>query len=249
MKGLRRHPFRVVGRLLWFGFEVLEALLVFLLRCVFCPKNTRRAARARWLQRTGRHVGRIFQLEIQSAGTIPTRGLLVCNHISYVDILVLVALAPAMFVAKREVKSWPVMGMLAQLGGTLFIDRQRRTHVGEINDDIQAALDDGALVIVFPEGTSSDGRDVLPFKSSLLEPATQQKHLLTVGRVRYTLANGDDDDAVAYWGDAVFFTHLLNLLGQDKVGATVRFAPVTDHGSDRKELAQQLHAAVVSLRN
>jgi lyso-ornithine lipid O-acyltransferase len=247
MKGLRRHPFRVVGRLLWFGFEVLQAVLVFLVHCVFCPKASRRAARARWLQRTGRHVGRIFQLEIQSNGAIPTHGLLVCNHVSYVDILVLISLVPAMFVAKREVKSWPVMGMLAQLGGTLFIDRQRRTHVGEINDDIQAALDDGALVIVFPEGTSSDGRGVLPFKSSLLEPATQQKHPLTVGRVRYTLANGGDDEVVAYWGDAVFFTHLLNLLSQDKVRATVRFAPVTEHASDRKELAQQLHAAVVGL--
>ena len=248
MKGLRRHPFRVVGRLLWFGFEVLQAVSVFLVHCVFCPKNSRRAIRALWLQRTARRVGRIFQLEIQSAGTIPTRGLLVCNHVSYVDILVLVSLAPAVFVAKREVKSWPVMGLLAQMGGTLFIDRQRRTHVGEINDEIQAALDDGALVIVFPEGTSSDGKGLLPFKSSLLEPATQQQHPLTIGRVRYSLANGDDDEVVAYWGDAVFFTHLLNLLGQDKVRATVRFAPVTEHGSDRKELAQQLHAAVVNLK-
>ncbi len=248
MKGLRRHPFRVVGRLLWFGFEVLQAVCVYILRCVFCPKASRRAARARWLQRTGRHVGRIFQLEIQSAGTIPTRGLLVCNHVSYVDILVLVSLAPAMFVAKREVKSWPVMGLLAQLGGTLFIDRQRRTHVGEINDDIQAALDDGALVIVFPEGTSSDGRGVLPFKSSLLEPATQQKNSLTIGRVRYRVENGGDDEAVAYWGDAVFFTHLLDLLSRDKVRAVVRFAPVMDHSSDRKELAQQLHAAVSALK-
>ena len=131
----------------------------------------------------------------------------------------------------------------------MFIDRQRRTHVGEVNGEIQNALDGGALVIVFPEGTSSDGRNVLPFKSSLLEPATQQKHPLTVGRVRYTLANGDDDEAVAYWGDAVFFTHLLNLLSRDEVRATVRFAPVADHSSDRKELALQLHAAVSGLKN
>jgi lyso-ornithine lipid O-acyltransferase len=248
MKGLCRHPFRVVGRLVWFGFEVAQAGFVFLFRCVFCPKAGRRRARALWLQRIGRRVGRIFQLEIQSGGTVPTCGLLVCNHVSYVDILVLVSLAPAMFVAKREVKSWPIMGLLAQLGGTLFIDRQRRTHVGEINEEIRAALDDDALVIIFPEGTSSDGRGVLPFKSSLLEPATQQKHPLTIGRVRYRLESGGDDEAVAYWGDAVFFTHLLDLLSQDKVRAAVRFAPVRDHSSDRKELAQQLHAAVSALK-
>jgi lyso-ornithine lipid O-acyltransferase len=248
MKGLRRHPFRVVGRLVWFGFEVLQAVCVYFLRCVFCPKASWRSARALWLQRTVRRVGRIFQLEIQSAGAIPARGLLVCNHISYVDILVLASLVPAVFVAKREVKSWPVMGWLAQLGGTVFVDRQRRTHVGEVNDEIRSALDDGGLVIVFPEGTSSDGRSVLPFKSSLLEPAAQQKHPLAVGRVRYLRADGGDDEAVAYWGDAVFFTHLLNLLEQDKIRANVRFTPVTDHGNDRKELAQQLHALVSGLK-
>jgi 1-acyl-sn-glycerol-3-phosphate acyltransferase len=248
MQGLRHRPFRVTGRLLWFGGEALLALFVFLFHCVFCPEESRRHARALWLQRTCRRVGRIFRLEIKPEGDIPVRGLLTCNHVSYVDILVLASLAPAIFVAKREVKSWPVMGLLAQLGGTLFIDRQRRTHVGEINEEIQAALDDGALVIIFPEGTSSDGRSVLPFRSSLLEPATQQKHLLTIGRVRYLLENGGDDGAVAYWGEAVFFTHLLHLLSQDKIRAAIRFARVMDHGSDRKELAQQLHAAVSGLK-
>ena len=248
MKGFRQHPFRVVGRLLWFGGEVLLSLFVFLFRCVFCPQASRRRARALWLQRTARHVGRIFQLEIQSTGTVPANGLLICNHVSYVDILVLVSLAPAVFVAKREVKSWPVMGLLAQLGGTVFIDRQRRTHVGEVNDEIQTALDDGALVVVFPEGTSSDGQTVLPFKSSLLEPATRLKHPLTVGRVHYTRADGANDEEVCYWGDATFFPHLLNLLSKRSVHAVVRFAPVQHHGSDRKQLAQQLHAAVSGLK-
>jgi 1-acyl-sn-glycerol-3-phosphate acyltransferase len=248
MQGLRHHPFRVVGRLLWFGGETLLALFLFFFHCVLCPEKSRRHARTLWLQRICRRVGRIFQLEIRAEGDIPERGLLVCNHVSYVDILVLASLAPAIFVAKHEVKSWPVMGLLAQLGGTLFIDRQRRTHVGEINDEIQAALDDGALVIIFPEGTSSAGRTVLPFKSSLLEPAAQQKHPLTIGRLRYMRENGSDDEAVAYWGEAVFFTHLLHLLSQDRVHAIVRFAAVLDQGSDRKELAQQLHAAVSALK-
>ena len=248
MKGLRQHPLRVTGRLIWFGFEVLQAAFVFLFRCVFCPKISRRHARALWLQRISRHVGRIFQLEIQAAGTIPARGVLICNHVSYVDILVLVSLAPAVFVAKREVKSWPVMGLLAQMGGTLFIDRQRRTHVGAVNDEIETALDDGALVIIFPEGTSSDGRTVLPFKSSLLEPATQQKPPLTVGRLHYVRENGDDDAAIGYWGDAVFFPHLLNLLSQEKVRAVVRFTAIKQHSTDRKELAQQLHAEVLGLK-
>ena len=204
--------------------------------------------RDRWLQRAAREVARIVRLKIESAGTTPASGLLVCNHLSYLDILVLASLAPAMFVAKREIKSWPVIGLLTQLGGTLFIDRQRRTHVGEVNDEIQTALDDGALVIVFPEGTSSDGKTVLPFKSSLLEPVTQSKHPLTVGCLQYTLADGDAGGEVCYWGDAVFFPHLLNLLSKRSICASVRFSPVEQHGTDRKELAQQLHSAVVGLK-
>ncbi len=248
MKGFRRHPFRVIGRVIWFGFEFLQALCIFLVYCVFCPKASARRLRALWLQRTARHVGRIFQLEIQSAGTLPASGLLVCNHVSYVDILVLASLAPTMFVAKREVKSWPVMGLLAQLGGTLFIDRQRRMHVGEVNDDIQRALDDGALVIVFPEGTSSDGRTVLPFKSSLLEPAAQTNHPLTVARIDYVQENSGDSK-VSYWGDDVFFPHLLNLLSRDQIRATIQFAPVEHRSTDRKGLARQLHEQVSGLKH
>jgi 1-acyl-sn-glycerol-3-phosphate acyltransferase len=249
MQGLSKHPFRVAGRLLWFGFEVLEAVFVYLLWCMFGSENSRRRARALWLQRTARQVGRIFQLELQSVGAIPSSGLLVCNHLSYIDILALASLAPAMFVAKREVKSWPVMGLLAQLGGTLFIDRQRRTHVGEVNGEIQTALKDGALVILFPEGTSSDGKTILPFKSSLLEPATQQKHPLAVGHIQYSLADGNPGEEVCYWGDAVFFPHLLNLLSKRSVRATVQFQQIRSHGSDRKVLAQQLHAALTELKD
>lgn len=226
---------------------MLQAVLVYFLRCVFCPKSSRYSARALWLQRTGRRVGRIFRLQVHAAGPVPACGLLISNHVSYVDIIVLLSLAPAMFVAKREVKSWPVLGLMARLGGTLFIDRQRRTHVGEINNDIQNALAAGALVIVFPEGTSSDGKTVLPFKSSLLEPATQQ-HPLTVARVQYTLADGAADEETCYWGDATFFPHLLNLLSKPTVRASVRFAPVERHSADRKELARQLHAEILALK-
>jgi 1-acyl-sn-glycerol-3-phosphate acyltransferase len=248
MKGLRQHPFRVIGRFVWFGGEVMLALFFYLFGCAFSPKISKRRRRALWLQRTARRVGCIFQLQTQSAGTIPANGLLVSNHLSYLDILALASLTPAVFVAKREVKSWPVMGWLAQLGGTVFVDRQRRTQVGDVNDEIQAALDDGALVVLFPEGTSSAGETVLPFKSSLLEPAAQSQHPLAAGCIQYTLADGNAGAEVCYWGDAVFFSHLLNLLGKRSVCASVRFAPVSNRSSDRKELAQQLHAAVLSLK-
>jgi 1-acyl-sn-glycerol-3-phosphate acyltransferase len=249
MKGLRRHPFRVVGRLVWFGGEVLLSLFDFLIRCVFCPKKSRRRQRALWLQRICRRTNRLFHLQIQVAGEIPAGGLLICNHLSYLDILLLSSLVPAVFVAKREVKSWPVLGILGRLAGTVFIDRQRRLQVGEVNDEIQNALADGVVVVVFPEGTSSDGKTVLPFKSSLLEPATRRKHPLAVGCLQYALADGDAGAEVCYWGDAIFLPHLLNLLSKRSVRATARFAPVKNPGTDRKELAQQLHTEVEALKN
>ncbi len=248
MKGLRHYPFRVVGRLIWFGGVVLFSLLDFLFRCGFGRGAWRRRSRTLWLQRVARRVARIFQMEMHSAGEIPVRGLLVSNHLSYLDILLLASLAPAVFVAKREVKSWPVMGWLARLGGTVFIDRQRRLHVGEVNDEIQDALENGALVVVFPEGTSSDGQTVLPFKSSLLKPATQPSYPLTVACIEYTLADGDAGTDVCYWGDAMFFPHLLNLLSKQSVCAFVRFAPVSSPGPDRKLLADRLHGEVLRLK-
>jgi 1-acyl-sn-glycerol-3-phosphate acyltransferase len=248
MKGFRQHPFRVSGRFLWFAGEVLFALLIFLFGCAFWPKNSQRRARAVWLQNLNRRVLRIFQTEILTTGAIPNSGLLISNHLSYLDILVISALTPAIFVAKREVKSWPVMGLLAQLGGSVFIDRQRRTHVGQVNDEIENALADGALVVIFPEGTSSDGNTILPFKSSLLEPATHLKHPLTVSCLQYALADGNAGSEVCYWGNAVFLPHMINLLSKRTVSVTVRFTMVQNRSTDRKELAQHLHTAVEGLK-
>ncbi len=90
---------------------------------------------------------------------------------------------------------------------------------------------------------------MLPFKSSLLEPAAQTNHPLTVARLDYPQENSGDYSKVSYWGDDVFFPHLLNLLSQDQVRATVRFAPVEHRSPDRKGLARQLHAQVLELKS
>jgi len=179
---------------------------------------------------------------------VPSRGLLVSNHLSYLDILVLSSITPAVFVSKREVKFWPIFGQFAQMAGTVFVDRHRRTQVGEINQDIESALEDGALVVLFPEGTSSNGQTVLPFKSSLLEPAAQRTHPVWVGALRYALDDGDAGEEICYWGDHTFFPHALNLLGKRAIRANVRFAPFQHSGTGRKQLAVELHEAVLTLK-
>jgi 1-acyl-sn-glycerol-3-phosphate acyltransferase len=191
---------------------------------------------------------KIFNLETRIEGPVPARGLLVSNHLGYLDIFVLASLAPAVFVAKSEIKSWPVVGWLTRMGGTLFVDRERRVQVGQVNDEIQAALNRCALVVLFPEGGSSDGRTVLPFRSSLLEPAAQSAHPLSVGAIQYSIEDGDVAGEVCYWGDHTFLPHLLNLLGKRAVRATVRFAPIQRTGSDRKQLALQLRGEILKLK-
>ena len=248
MNGLRSHPIRVTGRFLWFVGVVSTAAFDFLFRCAFLPRESMPAARALWLQRHSRRVLKIFKLEARIEGPVPARGLLVSNHLGYLDIFLLASIVPAVFVAKREIKSWPVIGWLTQMGGTLFVDRTRRVQVGLVNDEIQAALNRGALVVLFPEGGSSNGQTVLPFKSSLLEPAVQTTHPLTVNAIQYAIEDGDVVREVCYWGDHTFFPHLLNLLGKHAVRATVRFAPFQRTGADRKQLAVQLREEILKLK-
>jgi 1-acyl-sn-glycerol-3-phosphate acyltransferase len=174
--------------------------------------------------------------------------LLVSNHLSYLDILAISSVTPAVFVSKAEVRSWPLFGWFATIAGTVFIQRERRTHVGEVNREIEIALAAGALVVVFPEGTSSDGTDVLPFRASLLEPALRGGHEISVSWIHYELPDGDARNEVCYWGEHSFLPHLVNLLGKKSVHATVRFGKFQRTTDDRKELAQQLRAAVLDLK-
>ena len=248
MKGLRRHPFRVTGRFLWFAGEVILATIDFLFHCAFRSKKSGLRGRALWLQRVSRRVLRIFKLEPQVTGPVPSSGLLVSNHLSYLDVLVLMSITPAIFVAKHEIRYWPVIGWLAKLAGTLFIDRSQRTDVRRLTEEIQTVLNQGTLVILFPEGTSTNGQGVLPFKSSLLEPAVRQTHPITVGCIGYALEDGDVSVDICYWGNVTFFPHMLNLLSKHTIRASVRFSRFERSGADRKELAQQLRLEVLKLK-
>jgi 1-acyl-sn-glycerol-3-phosphate acyltransferase len=241
--------FRAAGRLCWFAWEVTVVITNYFFSTAFAPKKSKRAARAAWLQFAARRHLKIFNCSMTVSGEIPKSGLLVSNHLSYLDIPALVSITPAVFVSKADVRRWPLFGWLAALGGTVFVERERRTHVGAVNREIQNALDDGVLVVVFPEGTSSNGETVLPFRSSLLEPAAAGGHEISTAWLHYDLADGDAKSEVCYWGDHTFFPHLLNLLGKKSVRATVRFGKFHRLTDDRKELAKQLHAGILELKN
>ncbi len=172
--------------------------------------------------------------------------LLVSNHLSYLDILVLSGTTGAVFVAKREVRGWPLLGLMAAASGTLFIDRARRADTLTVSRDLAAAFASGRSVIVFPEGTSSSGDDVLPFRSSLLEPAAASGHPVHAACLAYRIPGGQADprEAVCWWGDMDFGAHFWNLLGLPRIEATVRFDPDPETDSDRKALTARLETRV-----
>lgn len=248
MKGFRKNPLRVTARLLWLAGELLLALLDFVINVIFAPKVPLVRARALWLQQACRRILRVLDAEVTTRGPIPLKGLLVSNHLSYLDILVISATTPAVFIAKSEVKRWPVFGWFAILSGSLFVQRNRRSDVARLNREVARVLDTGGLVVLFPEGTSSDGRQVLPFKSSLLEPVTRLNHPLSAACIGYHLPDGDPGEDVCYWGDMTLAPHLVNLFSKSKISATVSFTRLEQNPNSRKELARHLHSQVLLLK-
>jgi 1-acyl-sn-glycerol-3-phosphate acyltransferase len=248
MKTWLKYPLRVAARLLWLGGEISLAPFTFMGICAFRSKTNRMGPRALWLHYTCRRCLKVFGVKSFVSGPIPSHGLLVCNHLSYLDVLVVAAQTPAVFVAKREVKSWPVFGWFARLAGTLFVHREKRTQVAQATAELEASLDSGALVVLFPEGTSSDGQTVLPFKSALLAPSTRRSEPLFTGFIRYELDDGDAREEICYWKNMTLLPHMINLLSKRAPRVFVRFSQSQHFSKDRKELARQLHSEFLRLQ-
>jgi 1-acyl-sn-glycerol-3-phosphate acyltransferase len=180
---------------------------------------------------------------------MPDSGLLVCNHLSYLDIIALSAIRPCVFVAKRDVHGWPLFGWLARAAGTAFVERDRRLAAAREVTQIRAAIASGLLVVLFPEGTSSDGATVLPFKSSLLQAAVAARCRVAAAGIDYHLAYGSVADEVCYLRDMTLVPHLLNLFGKRRIEGTIQFSPATSRQGDRKTLARELRTEVAGLRS
>ena len=191
----------------------------------------------------------LFGVRVERRGAPPARpGLVVCNHLSYLDVVVLAAHVPCAFVAKREVRSWPVLGALAATMGTIFVDRERKRDVVRVAELLERRIAAGQTLVVFPEGTSSPGAEVLPFRPSLLAPFARSGLPVRYASLRYATSAGDPPAAssVAWWGDMEFPSHFLGLLGLSRIDARLVFGEESLEDSDRKQLAARLHAAVAA---
>src|SRR5688572_27442460 len=176
MKAMLRNSLRACGRLLRLGGEVLLALLDFVINVIFRPKLSLTRARSLWLQQACRRALRILNVTVTTDGTIPLKGLLVCNQFSYLDIFVISAITPAVFISSSEVKRLPILGWFASLSGTLFVRRTHRSDVTRLNQEFSQILSNGGLVVLFPEPVDSNAdAGSGPVRSSLLEPAARLK--------------------------------------------------------------------------
>ena len=201
--------------------------------------------RARWLHDWCAFGVPKLGVHVSTGRLLPDRGLLVSNHLSYLDILALSALAPCVFVAKREVRGWPLFGLMARLAGAVFVDRNRPMRAPQAVREIERALAAGALVVLFPEGTTSDGASVLPFRSAFFQAAVNARAPITAAHLSYSLADGDAATEVCWWGEAEFLPHLLNLLGKRRIEGRLQVAWRERHFRDRKLAAAFIHREVL----
>jgi len=172
--------------------------------------------------------------------------LYVANHVSWIEVVALAARTPLGFVAKDDVRRWPVVGRLAACAGTLFL---RRGSAPAASRTMLAALErlaQGRSVCVFPEGTSTDGREVLAFKASLFEAPARLGCDVQPVSVSYPAREGRPSVAPFIGGDE-FLPHLLRVLGEPGLDVELAFAaPLSGHGRTREELAHCARAAVVA---
>lgn len=239
--------FRLLYRLFGFCAIALTCVLDFLVRIWLRGKASDIQRRADWCYRWGNAFLRLLGVRLTVHGTPPTNGMMASNHLSYLDIVVYAACRPFVFVSKAEVKSWPIVGQMIRCAGTLFIQREQRSDVKRLAEAFAPIIQAGSPIVLFPEGTSTGGDRILPFHSSLFEPAAANQWPVSPAWIGYEVPGGDASEEVAYWKDMTFAPHLLHLFTLKEIHATVHFASALPKGLSRKEIAKQLHQTVCDL--
>jgi 1-acyl-sn-glycerol-3-phosphate acyltransferase len=206
-------------------------------------------ARQRLIRRWSRRLLGILGVEAQFHGVpahgLPGNVLIVANHVSWLDIFVLNALQPARFVAKAGLRRWPVVGRLVRGVGTLFVERERRHDAHRVNRHAAEVLAGGDVVAIFPEGTTTDGRSVLPFHGSLLQPIVDAGGHVQPIAIRYRSAAGEPSDAPAYVGETSFLASFWRTVGEPALVAELYVgAPLPARARHRRELARAAESAI-----
>jgi 1-acyl-sn-glycerol-3-phosphate acyltransferase len=194
----------------------------------------------------------ILGVTLEVRGAPPAGGplLLVANHLSWLDILVMHAARYCRFVAKSDVKQWPLVGTLATGGGTLYIEREKRRDAMRVVHHMAESLRAGEIVAIFPEGTTGDGTGVLPFHANLIQAAVSARSPVQPVALRFIdTATGRDSATPLYLDDQTLVASVWRTVAGPSLRAVLTYGePQQAEGRDRRTWARDLHAAVDALR-
>lgn len=203
-------------------------------------KHSRGLLKLAWLK----WFAMILNLQISREGELPSKGnLLVSNHISWIDIIVLGQFAPAHFVAKSDVLAWPVIGYLARQGGTIFVRRGDKQQAKAIAEEMVWLLKQNGTVIAFPEGTTTNGEDVLPFHASLFQAALLTRASVQPITLQY---EGEAKLLAPFIGEDEFVPHLIKMLSLDKIAVHIVFhPPISTAGKSRQSVSNEAREMIL----
>lgn len=230
------------------GGRLVVHLFYAVLLAIFYP-HLNRMKRRRILKTWSRQLLDILDIGIRTEGQWPVRGeggyLVVANHVSWLDIFVLNAIYPSRFIAKAEVRNWPLIGWLCKRGNTIFIERAMRQDAASINQRVSFVLKQGVCVGLFPEGTTTDGRQVGHFHSALIQPAIDAGAMLCPIALRYQDKNGKQNNAAAFTGDMTLSRSIWRILRSPHFDALLAFTPaLATAGENRRVLARAAQEAI-----
>ncbi len=227
-------PFRAVWLLVWLGGGLATLALVF-------PLISLRL-RGRIASVWSRGLLAVFGVRLHLSGEMPRgSGLVVANHVSWLDPFLLLACFPVRFVAKDEIRSWPVFGWIAVRAGTVFIRRDLRRDVARVTRLFEARIDAGEVVALFPESTTGNGRFLRPFKTALFQVAVSRDALCMPVGIRYRQRGAEWID------DMGLGESLWRMLGLCRLDVDLLFTPaVAASGRSRRELAQSSEQAIAA---
>jgi 1-acyl-sn-glycerol-3-phosphate acyltransferase len=232
---------RVGFRLTRTGLHLMWGMATVAFAFPFLSLTLRRALKARW----SRQLVEILGVRLCASAEPASYGLVVANHVSWLDIYVINAAVPTAFISKADVRGWPLIGWLSAHNETIFMERDSRRAAMRAKDRVTGELLKGSCVTLFPEGTTSDGSAVAPFHTALFQSAIDAETDIVPVAIHYTDRRGEPSTVPVYVGDTSLWQSLKAVVSADKLTANLIFLPkISATSADRQQLADQAHRQI-----